>query len=220
MGPIERKERERLELRGKILDAARLLFVEQGYEAVTMRTIAQAVEYSPRTLYLHFKDKDELIRELCTEDFRVLGEAFAKFMAIEDPLDRLRASGLAYAEFAQSFPNHYRLMFMTSNPVHEDPSSVEWHGNPEADAYAFVRACAAEAQAKGLLRPGWEDPDLAAQVIWGALHGVVALHLTHHDDPFLVWRDFSARVEGVIRVIQDGIRAEPPSAPQQKPRKR
>lgn len=219
MGPIERKVRERLELRARILDAARVLFAEQGYEAVTMRTIAQAVEYSPRTLYLHFKDKDELIRELCMEDFRALGEAFAQFMAIEDPLDRLRASGLAYAEFAQTFPNHYRLMFMTPKPVHDDPSNVEWHGNPEADAYAFVRACAAEAQAKGMLRPGWEDPDLAAQVIWGALHGVVALHLTHHDDPFLVWREFPARIEAVIRLIQDGLRAETSTALPRKPRK-
>ena len=210
MGPIERKERERLELRRKILDAARSLFAEQGFEAVTMRTVAHEVEYSPRTLYLHFKDKEELFRELCLEDFRILGDAFGKLMAIADPFDRLRASGLAYAEFAQTYPNHYRLMFMAPKPVHQDPAEVEWKGNPEADAYAFVRACAQEAQAKGLLRPGWEDPDLAAQVIWGALHGVIALHLTHGDDPFVPWREFSSRVDSVIRVIQDGLRADPP----------
>ena len=210
MGPMERKERERLALRRKILDAARSLFAEQGYEAVTMRTIANEVEYSPRTLYLHFKDKEELIRELCQEDFRVLGEGFGQLMAIPDPLDRLRASGMAYAEFAQAFPNHYQLMFMTAKPVHEEPANVAWFGNPEADAYAFVRSCVQEAQAKGLLRPGWEDSGLTAQVVWGALHGVLALHVTHRDDPFVPWRDLQARVESVIRMIQDGLRAEPP----------
>lgn len=213
MGPIERKERERLALRRKILDAARTLFAEQGYDAVTMRTIAHEVEYSPRTLYLHFKDKEELIRELCQEDFRAFGEEFGKLLGVPDPLERLRFAGLAYARFAAEFPHHYQLMFMTSKPVHEDPAEVEWIGNPEADAYAFVRACAAEAKAKGLLRAGWEDADLAAQVIWGALHGVIALHVTHRDDPFVPWRELEARIEGVIRLILDGLRAQPSPKP-------
>jgi AcrR family transcriptional regulator len=210
MGPIERKERERLALRRKILDAARVLFAEQGYEAVTMRTIAQAVEYSPRTLYLHFQDKEQLIRELCREDFHAFGEGFGKLLAIDDPLDRLRAAGLAYSVFAREHPNHYQFMFMTRKPVVDHPDQIDWFGDPEADAYAFVKACAAEALARGLLRPGWEDPDLASQIIWGALHGVLALHITHRDDPFVPWLPIEARVEGVLKIILDGLRAESP----------
>lgn len=204
MGPVERRERERQALRARILDAARSLFAEHGYQAVTMRMIAQAVEYSPRTLYLHFKDKDELIRALCLEDFQALGEGFAALLAIPDPLERLRASGRAYARFAEAFPNHYKLMFMT--PPQGEPDPTAGHGNPEADAYAFVRVCAEEAQARGMLRPGWEDPDLAAQVIWGALHGVIALHVTFREDRLLPWRSLEDRIEGVIRMIQDGLR--------------
>ena len=58
MGSNERRERERLELRQLILDAARELFVEEGYDAVTMRRIAEKIEYTPTTIYLHFKDPD------------------------------------------------------------------------------------------------------------------------------------------------------------------
>jgi len=203
MGPLERKERERLALRRRILDAARQLFAELGYEAVTMRTIAHEIEYSPRTIYLHFKDKEELIREICQEDFATLGQEFGKLAAIADPLERLAGSGRAYAAFAQAFPHHYRLMFMTPLPHPVEPATKQ---DPGMDAYAFLRGCLAEAQAKDLLRPGWEDPDLGAQVVWGALHGVLSLYVTHGDDPLLPWRSLEDRVEGAIRVIQDGLR--------------
>ena len=56
MGPKDRRSREKDELRGKILDAARALFVAQGYERVTMRKIAEAIEYSPTAIFVHFRD--------------------------------------------------------------------------------------------------------------------------------------------------------------------
>jgi AcrR family transcriptional regulator len=218
MGPMERRERERLALRRKILDAARRLFAEEGYDAVTMRTIANEIEYSPRTIYLHFKDKEELIRELCQEDFAILGHGFAKLLKIQDPLERLAAMGRAYSGFARDFPHHYRLMFMTTLPLPPNPEVMAKMVQPEADAYGFLRDCLLEAHTKGLLRPGWEDPDLAAQVIWGALHGLLSLHITHQDDPFVPWRSLEARVDGIIQLIQDGLR--PPGEPAPKPRKR
>jgi AcrR family transcriptional regulator len=198
---MDRRERERLALRRKILDAARRLFAEKGYEAVTMRTIADEIEYSPRTIYLHFKDKEELIRELCTEDFASLGRGFAQLLKIQDPIDRLIALGRAYAGFARDFPHHYRLMFMARPPVPPDAETAAKMVKPEADAYGFLRACLEEAHAKGLLRPGWDDSDLAAQVIWGALHGIVSLHITHQDDPYVPWRSLEARVDSIIRLI-------------------
>lgn len=218
MGPLERKERERLALRRKILGAARRLFAEDGYDAVTMRTIANEIEYSPRTIYLHFKDKEDLIRELCQEDFSILGQGFAKLLKIQDPLERLAAMGRAYAGFAKDFPHHYRLMFMTTLPIPPDPETMKEMVKPEADAYGFLRDCLQEAHAKGLLRPGWEDPDLAAQVVWGAIHGVVSLYLTHQDDPFVPWRSLDARVDSIIHLIQDGLRtpSKPPSAPRKR----
>ncbi len=72
MGISERRERERHEVRRKILDAARELFMIEGYERVTMRRIADAIEYSPTTIYHHFEDKDDLVNALCHEEFAQL----------------------------------------------------------------------------------------------------------------------------------------------------
>src|SRR5512139_3581766 len=139
MGINERREREKGEIRGKILDAARDLFARDGYEAVTMRKIAEAIEYSPTAIYLHFKDKESLVRELCLGDFDSLARAFQRIAREPDPLERLRKVGLAYADFALEHPNHYRLMFMTPHPAppKDDEETAKRKGNPEADAYAF-----------------------------------------------------------------------------------
>ena len=88
MGTAERRERERQELRVRILDAARELFAEQGYDAVTMREIADRIEYSPTAIYFHFKDKEALLRELCDTDFATL----ARRVPEDRPASRIRSS--------------------------------------------------------------------------------------------------------------------------------
>ena len=146
MGTTERRERERQELRTRILDAARELFAEEGYDAVTMRRIAERIEYSPTAIYFHFRDKHALMQELCDEDFGALAGEFQKIAAIADPVDRLRRIGQAYVAFAMSHRNHYRLMFMTPHPEAMQPEDSRLRrGNPEEDAYAFLKATVAEA---------------------------------------------------------------------------
>src|SRR5438067_11335330 len=98
------------------------LFVHHGYEAVTMRQIAKKIEYTPTAIYFHFKDKEELLKELCGQDFLKLAGVFQDLGKVRDPLQRLYQLGLAYMDFGLEFPNHYRLMFMTPHPHprHED----------------------------------------------------------------------------------------------------
>src|SRR5215813_14075270 len=154
MGPKQRRERERAEIREKILEAARELFVSEGYEAVTMRKIAERIEYSPTAIYLHFKDKEALLEELCGNDFRTLAHRFVDFAQIRDPIERLRRSGAAYVDFALSHPQHYRLMFMTPTPEHKPSAeNLAFKGKPEDDAYAFLRATMAQAIEEKRLRP-------------------------------------------------------------------
>jgi AcrR family transcriptional regulator len=138
MGTTERREREKQELRTKILDAARELFAAEGYEAVTMRKIAERIEYSATAIYAHFKDKNALIRELCEEDFAAFAQAFVEFLSIEDPIERMRRAGVAYVDFAIKNPQHYRLMFMTARPP-IDGEDTSGANDPSRNAYAFLR---------------------------------------------------------------------------------
>ena len=113
MGIVERRERERGEVRRKILEAARELFMAEGYERVTMRRIAEGIEYSPTTIYNHFTDKDDLVNALCHEEFSRLFGALALGAPARDPVEWIRQIGRAYAAFGRANPNHYRFMFMT-----------------------------------------------------------------------------------------------------------
>src|SRR3954454_501021 len=92
----QRREREKQDVRARILEAARELFVSHGYEAVTMRQIAEKIEYTPTAIYFHFRDKQALINELCAIDFLKLAQTFNTLTEIKDPFERLRALGTAY----------------------------------------------------------------------------------------------------------------------------
>ena len=183
-----RRDRARRELRRKIMDAARELFVERGYEAVTMRGIAERIEYSPTAIYFHFADKATLIRELVAHDFRALAERFSRLARIADPIERLRELGNAYVDFALRNPNHYRLMFMTPAPEGDGAKGSLAQGGADRDAYEFLRQTVQEGIAAGRFRPELSDPELLAQMCWAGVHGIVSLHITKARAPWMRWR--------------------------------
>jgi AcrR family transcriptional regulator len=204
MGIQERRERERQELRTKILDAARDLFAERGYESVTMRELAKKIEYSPTVLYGHFADKDTLLRELCQLDFAAFAERFVELMQVEDPVERLCRAGFVYFDFALSYPQQYRLMFMTPHPI-VAPEAGD-RESPSRNAYVFLRASVAEAIALGRARPGYADPDLVAQTIWGCVHGLSALEITlAADDSWVDFKSPPERLRGMMEFICDAF---------------
>lgn len=211
----DRRQREREEVRGKILEAARTLFADHGYEAVTLRKIAEQIEYSPTAVYVHFRDKEALIRAICEDDFGALARRFHKIAAIQDPVEKLAASGRAYAEFGLKHPNHYRLMFMTPHPAHEDASAPKAsEQNPEVDAYAFLRAAVIEAMDQGRFSPEHDDPDLIAQTLWAGVHGVVSLRIAMAGTGWFDWRGEKRAVDTMIRASLHGlIRHDDPSRP-------
>lgn len=203
----DRRERERSEVREKILDAARELFVEYGYEGVTMRKVAQRIDYSPTAIYLHFADKESLFRELCTEDFRRLSGAFRELAAIEDPSERLIACGRTYVEFAVAYPNHYRLMFMTPYPreLPVDEQNLANKGDPNEDAYAFLLGIVRASLDAGAFRPDLTDPDLIAQTLWAAMHGVAALEIVMKGDCWIGMRPLDERQRAMMDAIMMGL---------------
>jgi AcrR family transcriptional regulator len=204
LGPRERREREREETRTSILDAARELFAREGVEAVTMRRIAEKIEYSPTAIYFHFKDKESLLTELCDYDFRQFAQRFAEAAQIADPIERLRAAGHAYVDFGLNHQSHYRVMFMTPKPAGHTPNT-EGKGNPEEDSYAFVRITVEQALAEGRLKPELTDVDLVAQVIWSGVHGVVSLEIAKCNDDWVDFRPVADRAALMIDTLIDGV---------------
>lgn len=202
MGSVERRTREREGTRRRILDAAREMFVEAGYEATTMRAIADRIEYTPTAIYHHFRNKEDLFAELCSLDFRSLAQVFQRIGTVADPFERLERIGESYVEFAIQHPMHYRLMFMTPRPV-VDPRNRR--GDPTEDAYSFLRETCAEAIATGRLRPGVTDPDELAQMLWSGVHGLVSLHIAKADDPWVEWRDLRATSKKARTALLEGL---------------
>ena len=203
-----RRARDRQRVRDRILDAARELFAAEGYEAVTIRRVADAIEYTPPVIYQHFTDKRALLREICFEDFRTFARAFGSVTTQPDPIERLRRMGEAYVEFALTHPNHYRLMFMTSVPggldkAHMDP---EGRGNPELDAYARLRALVDDAFHAGHFRPELQDPALIAHVLWQTVHGVVSMHIARGDEPWIDYRDPRETARLAMTAVLRGLR--------------
>jgi AcrR family transcriptional regulator len=197
MGTIERREREREEIRRKILDAARELFATEGYERVTMRGIAEAIEYSPTAIYHHFEDKDDLVRALCEQDFTRLRSAFTQGVPPADPVEAIRQLGRAYARFGLENPNHYRFMFMTAHKAEQCKEPED----PGPQAYGVLRAAVARAVETG--RFPQSDVDTIAQVLWANIHGAVALLITLSPEH---WPLRPAAPDLVDQVIENGIR--------------
>jgi AcrR family transcriptional regulator len=203
-----RRERLRTETRQRILDAARELFVRDGIEATTMRAIASRIEYTPTAIYHHFRDKDSLIAELCLMDFASLGAALHRIGRIEDPLERLRRMGLAYVDFALENKSQYQFMFMTPHEHPSDENGDPVH-HPDEDAYAFLHQTVREGIGLGRFRPELNDPNELAQLVWGGIHGVVSLWMTHHADPWITWADPRETARTMIDVVMRGITRQP-----------
>jgi AcrR family transcriptional regulator len=207
MGSNERREREKLELRRKILDTARQMFVSEGYDAVSMRKIAQKIEYSPTAIYLHFKDKEALFAELCSSDFRRLAQTFSSIAEVKDPVARLRRIGQTYLGFALEYPNHYRLMFMTPHPENHAAEGIA-KGNPEEDAYEFLKQTVEACLKAERFRPGLKNADLIAQTMWAGVHGVAALQIAKHQDHWVTWRPITERSDTMLDAMLHGLLKE------------
>jgi len=206
MGTRERRERERGETRDKILATAREMFEQEGYEAVTMRAIANRIEYTPTALYHHFRSKHDLLTELCASEFAKFGSRFRHAAKGTDPIARLRAAAETYFRFAEEHPSQYRFLFMTvfSPLTQEGLRPLHRFDDPEYDAYAFLRQTCADAIAGGLLRPEYDDPDALAQMLWGAVHGQISLQMAKNYQEFVPWKDLRHMVMTTFDTLLHG----------------
>jgi len=210
MGSKERRQREAEETRGRILDAARELFVLRGYDATTMRAIARRIEYTPTAIYHHFRNKEALFQELCRRDLRSLSIAFQRMGRIEDPVLRIQRSGRAYVQFAAEHPMHYQLVFMTPAPLPENGTEGDFDPlDPSMDAYAFLQDAVREAMDQGRFRPELQDPDEVAHLLWSGLHGLVSLAIAMGGHPAVKESELMDRAAAMRNVLMRGLLADP-----------
>ena len=170
-----RQEREKQELRQAILAAAGELFLEQGYERFSLRKVAERVGYSPTTIYLYFRDKDDLLFTVVEEGFERFSQQLAAAAeSQEDAWERLIALGRAYVAFGLQNPVYYQLMFMqradflTQKPAGES--------QPRIASFRMLQQAVQQAIDAGVLRPG--DAENYSDVLWALVHGMVSLAIS------------------------------------------
>lgn len=201
MGTRERQERERQAVARAILDAARDLFVSEGYAHVSMRKIADRIEYSPAAIYRYFSSKDDLFFALAEEGFHLMAERAKPLREVTDPLDAVRHLFVGFYEFSRAHPEYFALMFLDRTVPR---ISRQW------GRFAFVRETRRqlvdrlrEAIEAGAL-PADLHPEAAFNVLVAAVHGVAVMRLC--DRPALGdGADVLAR--DVVEVAIAGLRA-------------
>jgi AcrR family transcriptional regulator len=181
MGVAERRARQKASLRSRILDAARDMFARDGYEAVTMRRVAAAIEYSPTAIYLHFADKSALFNAICDETFsRLVARLARQHQRSPDPMSFLREGLLTYVTFGLEHPNHYTVTFILG--ARRD-TPQEYEGSAGARAFGMLHDAVQAAVDAGHLRT--DNVQATSQALWAAAHGVVSLLIRHPDFPFV-----------------------------------
>lgn len=197
----ERKLRQKKFLRQEIIDAASELFVKEGYENVSMRRIADRIEYSPTTIYLYFKDKAELLEQVCQETFsRLTLHLKAILEQPGDPIERLRRGLIAYVHFGLDNPHHYRATFMMLIPDGFDKAKYTKPDSPGLQAFDFLRRCVFDCIAAGKLST--RDAEAVSQTLWCGVHGVTSLLITHCQFP---WVGKKQIIESVVDTLIAGV---------------
>jgi AcrR family transcriptional regulator len=181
---VQRRERERAEFREEVLAAARKIVIEEGFDALTMRKIAEAIEYAPGTIYLYFESRDAIAFALCSAGFETFFEAVAPAAAIADPVERFRELGVRYVKFGLENPETYRLLFM-EDPKYSEAGfdeRAEAPDSPGTRALGILIGIFDDLRAQKRLK-STADSQTLAEIVWAGVHGIVALHIACHGFP-------------------------------------
>ena len=222
---VSRRARERKQLRLRILDAARTLFARGGEDAVTLRRVAELIEFSATTIYSCFPHKEALVQEICEIEFSIFGQLLQRAGQCPDAMDGLKNVAMAYIDFGLQRPEHYRVLFMrepanraesrhaeTSKTA--EPTRVASTRYPEvepvpttrgAGPYEYLQQAIFKAMAASCFKPEYRDVNLLAQTVWSCLHGVVALHLVRSQHPGVAWKPVQHLAEMSVEGLFNGL---------------
>ncbi len=195
----QRRERQKEALRRKILDAAGEMFATEGFEAVSMRKLADKIEYSPTTIYLYFQDKAELLGCLCEETFTGLVQVLDGIeRKSREPVAGLEKGLRAYVDFGLRHPHHYVVTFVMPQRLVRE--GAEFEGSVGETAFDYLRRAVERCiQAKKFRRV---DAETASQVLWAGVHGITSLLITQGGFP---WRDREKLIKQTISTLISGF---------------
>jgi AcrR family transcriptional regulator len=200
MSIIERKKRHKESLQQEILDAAREILLAEGYAYLSMRRIAERIEYSPTTIYHYFNNKDDILYHLCVETLERQYEALS--IAGSDqpsPYFRLRATLRAYVDFGLSEPDRYKIAFMADLSSYVSTASILEQGSVADKLIALMCHRVHEALvAAGCNR----DVKSVFEALWAHCHGMVSLLISHPDFP---WTERENLIETGIELSMAGL---------------
>ena len=200
MGVKERRAREKEQLRRHILSAARELFVTEGYESVSMRKIADMIDYSPTTIYIYYKDKADLLDSVCKETLLDLLNTLDLLRKDKsDPVETLRRSGRAYVEFGLKYPQDYKLTFVVRPQFQKGLGLQE--GSVGEKVFNYLRTMVSECIRQKKFRQ--VDVETTGQVLWSAVHGVTLLLIDFPDFP---WTEKDKLINTVIHTMIEGLK--------------
>jgi AcrR family transcriptional regulator len=204
MGIKERQERDREAVRRSILDAARELFVSEGYRNVSIRKIAEKIEYSPAALYGYFPSKDDIFYALADEGFRLLHRDHAGTHGEQSslkPLDRIKGIFWGLYEFSLQHPQYFELMFVDRS-VPRISQAYE--------RFAFARQVKAELveQIKACIDSGELPSHLDANVVFRLLTmGLLGLAMMRLSDRLGPGENADTLARDVLAVTLRGLQS-------------
>lgn len=175
MGSKERKEQEKLELRKKILEAAKEILFEKGFENLTMRAIGEKIDYSPTTIYLYFKNKEELTTSLMEYAFEQLVgalETLDQSLYVNDPIGMLKEGLCVYIRHGAENPHFYRMM-TTSVLEHGSNSIALQEGTRNEEAFTVLVMGVQRCIDAGVVEV--KNSKSAAAMLWAAIHGLTMI---------------------------------------------
>lgn len=183
MGISERKERHKETLRQEILDAAREIVLDRGYAHLSMRGIARRIEYSPTTIYLYFRNKEDILYHLCVEALeRELEVVVAAVAKQSSPLLRLRSTMRGGINFALSEPDRYKIIYMADISQYVSMAKILEKGSAASKLCELMRNGVNEVLADSTCAA---DPETAFQALWGHCHGIVSLLIGRPEFPWV-----------------------------------
>ena len=172
MGVKEKRAKYKEEFRREILDAARELFINEGYEKFSMRRLAEKIDYSATTIYLYFKDKDDLLFAICEEFFTHFSAQLNHIRSVShDPIETLRQALLYLMEFGLENPNQYKIIFFTKSVYGTREELVEKESMARNTYFVFKEIVQDCINAAKLLEI---EVDIIVDTLAIASHGVIA----------------------------------------------